>query len=65
MISYSMTNQMRQLILFFLKNAYCLLDFVLGCATFTSIMILILKLALLNPMQKFKQQEIFQLQIFI
>lgn len=56
---------MRQLIHFFLKNEYCLLDFVLGCATFTSIMILILKLAPLNLMQKFKQQEIFQLQIFI
>lgn len=65
MIAYSMTNQMRQLIHFFLKNAYCLLDFVLDCATFTSIMILILKLAPLNLMQKFKQQEIFQLQIFI
>ena len=28
MIFYSMTNQMEQLIHFFLKNAYCLLDFI-------------------------------------
>lgn len=65
MIFYSMTKQMGQLIHFFLKNAYCLFGVVLGCATSTSIMILILNLAPLNLMQKFKQQEIFQLQIFI